>query len=1211
MIDARKLLSDLQAQQKKLEADLRQQIASQPELKARLQADYQAAAAAGRTADTFNAWSDNEITQAAVAWLLASTFVRFCEDNGLVASPMLAGPGDAMRRAKDAASEFFRQNPTQNDRHYLEHCFDQMAAIPSVAGLFDRAHNPLFALPLSFEAARALLVFWQKVNPDTGALLHDFRDEALNTRFLGDLYQDLSEAARKRYALLQTPEFVEEFILERTLDPAIQTFGLKGIRLIDPTCGSGHFLLGTFQHLLAEWRRQAPGLDARVHVIEALSGVYGVDLNPFAVSIARFRLLVAALQASGIRTLKEAPGWRFNLATGDSLLHGRRFGELDYGADDLAHRYHHAYGAEDIDEINRILGQQYHAVVGNPPYITASDSALNVLYRERYETCHRKFSLGVPFTERFFQLALHNGDAPAGFVGLITADSFMKREFGKKLIEDYLPQQDLTHLIHSSGAYIPGHGTPTVILLGRNRKPVADSVRAVLGIRGEPGTPDVPSRGLVWSSIVELTDKPGSSNDYISVSDMDRARLAIHPWSLQGGGAPAVLEAINSSGVQLLSERIDVIGRTTHTGEDDVFYLPPHIARREVPSKQFVDLVIGEDVRDWTVTPQFSALMPYDLTSAETLSELPQDIARMFWSYRITLRNRRDFGNFIEERGLRWFEQSMFFPARYKVPLSIAFAFVATHNQFVLDRGGKVFNRTAPAIKLPAEANEDEYLALLGLLNSSAACFWMKQAFHNRGDSTDSQGARVTGDPAFDTFEFVSTGLLRFPIPDSHPLELAQAMDWLAQQRSVVLPGALIDRLTQSRPEWGAARTQAASLLGQMIATQEELDWRCYRAYGLSAEALCFAGVPPEVHFGERAFEIVLARRILAGEVNTAWFTRHGATPITEIPTHWPADYVALVERRIALIESNEWIGLLERPEYKRRWNQPSWDTLKQAALKGWLLDRLETADYWHEPAMQRVAEIAARAERDSDFMGVAVLYTGYPGFDVPALILALLKEESLPALKALRYKESGLRKRLDWEQTWEQQRAEDAIDAAVAIEHPSVDGESEIEWQARIKPQQDKRKAALVGKIPAPPKYSSADFLSTTLWRLRGGLDVPKERFLTVPDPQAPGEWLYGWAGWNPAQRVQALAGAYLHAEQSSGVDPVRLIPLLTAVQEELPWVLQWHNAMDPDLDVRPGDYFRSWLGEQLNRHGWTSDTLNGWRPAALARGRRARGSA
>ena len=55
---------------------------------------------------------------------------------------------------------------------------------------------------------------------------------------------------------------------------------------------------------------------------------------------------------------------------------------------------------------------------------------------------------------------------------MITANSFMKREFGKKLIEEFFPRVDLTHVIHTSGAYIPGHGTPTVILFGRDRPPV-------------------------------------------------------------------------------------------------------------------------------------------------------------------------------------------------------------------------------------------------------------------------------------------------------------------------------------------------------------------------------------------------------------------------------------------------------------------------------------------------------------------------------------------------------------------------------------------------------------------------------------------------------------------------------------------------------------------------------------------------------------------
>ena len=149
---------------------------------------------------------------------------------------------------------------------------------------------------------------------------------ALNTRFLGDLYQDLSEAARKKYALLQTPEFVEEFILDRTLTPAIAEFGLAEVRLIDPACGSGHFLLGAFHRLLHEWQKREPAVNVRELAQRALDAVSGVDLNPYAVAIARFRLLIAALKASDVHRLADAPAFRMNLATGDSLLHGPRPG---------------------------------------------------------------------------------------------------------------------------------------------------------------------------------------------------------------------------------------------------------------------------------------------------------------------------------------------------------------------------------------------------------------------------------------------------------------------------------------------------------------------------------------------------------------------------------------------------------------------------------------------------------------------------------------------------------------------------------------------------------------------------------------------------------------------------------------------------------------------------------------------------------------------
>ena len=170
------------------------------------------------------------------------------------------------------------------------------------------------------DACTRLLGRFRATDGDTGQLVHDFTDPALDTRFLGDLYQDLSELAKKKYALLQTPVFVEEFILDQTLEPAIREFGLPGLKTLDCTCGSGHFLLGIFARLDEHWQGYAPALDPRERVQKALNSIHGVDVNPFAVAIARFRLTVAALRASVEPSLVTAPAFAYHLAIVDSLL---------------------------------------------------------------------------------------------------------------------------------------------------------------------------------------------------------------------------------------------------------------------------------------------------------------------------------------------------------------------------------------------------------------------------------------------------------------------------------------------------------------------------------------------------------------------------------------------------------------------------------------------------------------------------------------------------------------------------------------------------------------------------------------------------------------------------------------------------------------------------------------------------------------------------
>lgn len=296
MIDARQLLDDLKKLARKLEADVRQRCAEQPEVDEPLRKEYATARSAGRTASTYESWREERIAQAAAAWILGCVFVRFLEDNDLVAPAGVAGPGERLKESGERRTDYFRRNPTHSDREYLESVFREVAKLPGARDLFDERHNPLWRLGVSGYGATDLVEFWREVDPATGALRRDFTDETWETRFLGDLYQDLSEDVRKRYALLQTPEFVEEFILDRTLAPAINEFGYREVRLIDPACGSGHFLLGAFRRLCDVIRANEPATNPVERARRALDAVHGVDINPYAASIARFRLLIAVLK---------------------------------------------------------------------------------------------------------------------------------------------------------------------------------------------------------------------------------------------------------------------------------------------------------------------------------------------------------------------------------------------------------------------------------------------------------------------------------------------------------------------------------------------------------------------------------------------------------------------------------------------------------------------------------------------------------------------------------------------------------------------------------------------------------------------------------------------------------------------------------------------------------------------------------------------------
>ena len=164
--------------------------------------------------------------------------------------------------------------------------------------------------------------------------------------------------------------------------------------------------------------------------------------------------------------------------------------------------------------------------------------------------------------------------------------------------------------------------------------------------------------------------------------------------------------------------------------------------------------------------------------------------------------------------------------------------------------------------------------------------------------------------------------------------------------------------------------------------------------------------------------------------------------------------------------------------------------------------------------------------------------------------------------------------------------------------------------FKERLAAEQRRRKREEVGDISPPPKYTSADFQTSTCWRLRGALDVPKERFVSYPfcSRDADPSLLIGWAGWDQLQQAKALAAWYSEVTEQEGWPVERLKPLLAGLAEIIPWLKQSHNDLDPEFQERMGDFFETFLQGQLQRYGLTRDDLKRWTPPASGRPRRGR---
>jgi len=1111
--DRARLTTALRGHVGKIAADLRVRMRAPGDTTARAQQLH----ADEQVAEDFDVWTDLLSRRAAVLWVLKSVYVRVLEDRGLLAPGRLVD--------QEAQQLFERLAPNLGEMAFLRWVYRDLA---SPHGGLPELFSPQpaeVALP-SDELSRGLIAFWRHRDADTGAAW-SFAEERFEGELMGDLYQELDPVVKERFALCQTPDFVRAFILDRTLTPAIETFGAEEVRLLDPACGSGHFLIDGLKRLVAATAAKHPDWVRGRVVAHALDRVVGVDLNDYACALARARLIMTAAELAGVTSLADAARFHPHVYWADGLEQVERDELRPALQFSLLKRVEvqplATFTRSDVRAaLKKVFEKKFHAVVANPPYITEKDTVRKEYHREklrnkqRYTSAYREYSLGSPFTERCFQLA-----EPAGYIGLITSNNFMKREFGRPLIEAVLAGLDLTLVVDTSQAYIPFHGTPTVLLFGRNRRPEAETVRAVMGKRGESKTPDDPAKGKVWASIAEGWGRIGFENEYVTVADVPRATLAQHPWSLGGGGASDLRLAIEGASPRRLRAFAEAIGLSTNLKQAEVYESYPAALKsgREI---HLVDMVIGERVRDFAVSGSNSILFPYDVGDPSIPLRLsPKNGAfNHFWRYRRLLLERRSTGfKTIRERGLLFYEYAFHFPQTYLRP-TITFAFVATHNHFVLRQGGSVFKQSAPVIQLPAGATEDDHLALLGLLNSSTACFWMKQVFHNKGNGGIGGGIAAEDWEKF--FEFDATKAKLFPVAKSgsRVTPYAARLNALAQDRSArsvrsILDEHRWDNSAMLRQALEERRIADFADLRRMVALQEELDWLCYALYGFDKDSDVVAPdvVEPclptdlswNLSFAEKdaANRDAIARGEEPDEQPSVWWVRHGWAPLTAPPGEVSASLRARIEARRARTSLTPALALIETANFKRRWYKPDYAEQESLALSEWLADRVEQSAKSRASGFS-LEQLVSSLQDDPRVLAVSEVLTGRKDFSLSQLVASTLQSDTVPSHRFHLYRPSGLMKREAWERTWADQRREDAGEKVT----PDV-----------------------------PPTYGLGDFLKPEYWRLRGKLDVPQERFIAFTEvPGRSGaETLYGWAGWTSGQRLKAILAIDEQLEDAS----------------------------------------------------------------------------
>ena len=297
-----------------------------------------------------------------------------------------------------------------------------------------------------------------------GSAYEQFLGKTITINNKGKAIIELKPEVRKAGGVYYTPQYIVDYIVQNTVGKLIENKTpnqVSEIKIVDPACGSGSFLLGAYQYLLLwhkDYYTKKPNKknpitpDGNLATAEKkrilLNNIYGVDIDTNAVEVTKLSLLLKCMegetQASIAHQLsmfndRVLPTLDENIKSGNSLIDTDYYDtQLDFGEERKIKPFNWQKAFPTVFKNNG-----FDVVIGNPPYVKVTDKSMFDYFNEKYQHQDYQQDLYLLFLEKYKKLLVKEGK-----LGIIIPNTWLQsvkfRNIRRYLINDFYWDKILT-----------------------------------------------------------------------------------------------------------------------------------------------------------------------------------------------------------------------------------------------------------------------------------------------------------------------------------------------------------------------------------------------------------------------------------------------------------------------------------------------------------------------------------------------------------------------------------------------------------------------------------------------------------------------------------------------------------------------------------------------------------------------------------------------